>query len=215
MEEIDYDKYKAIRGEGTYQIVEEVLKLLFQHDDIPYHAFSGFIRYDKRLRDFLYVYLGTFEEYLRNLVFQKINYKGSTLIKKIDYRNIGLFEHSQEYGINFYKYSNFDFGSLIRIVEQFSDVLNLESIDKDFMQKLDNTRLLRNKVMHHSVVLINPLSCNTVLEVKNHMEVMSIWISSLHDLLPKDWKVGFKNELHKLKYTRDKTTLTEYYVEID
>ncbi len=214
IEKFDFNKYKTIRGEGTYQIVEDILKLLIQRDEILYHDFSGFIRYDKRLRDLLYVYLGTFEEYLRNLVFKKIDYKGSKEIKRIDEKNISMFEPSQNYGINFYKNSIFDFGSLIRIIKHFSAVMNLENLDKDFIQKLENIRQLRNKVMHHSVVLINPLSCNTILEVKNHMNIMSNWISSLHDLLPKDWQIGFKNELLKLKYGRDNTTLTEYCVEI-
>ena len=214
VDEMNFEKFKVIRGEGTYRIVEEVLIILNQKEEVFYHDFSGFIRYDKRLRDFLYVYLGTFEEYLKNLVYQKIEYKGSIEIKKIDARNIVFFEPSSKYGINFYKYSIIDFGSLIRIIKHFSTVLSIKDQDKDFLKKLESIRLLRNKVMHHSVVFINPLSYKSINDIKKHMEIIFNWISSLHDLLPIDWRNGFKHELNKLKFDRDKMILTNYYVEL-
>lgn len=210
----EYEKYKPIRGVGTYQLVEKALTMFSGSDDVSYSKFSGFIRYDKRLRDFIYIYLGTLEEYLKNLIFSKIEYIGNSLIKSINKSNIYLFRLSDNYGFNFYKHSSFNFSSLEYIIRHFINEFNFEIANEVFLDKISEVRLLRNDIMHHSFLLVTPLVVDDKTLCTDRMKTINNWVKSLHDLLPKEWKNGYKRDFDKLKYDRNVNLLTEYYLEV-
>lgn len=212
-EKLDYEKYRAVRGNGAYQLIEDVLIILSQNNMIPYETFSGLMRYDKRLRDLLYTYLGTFEEYLRNLVFNSVEYKGNKIITKINKKNFDSFDAGNTYDMNFYKHACFDFGSLITIVEMFYAHLGFDPMDTVYKVQLKNIQKLRNLVMHHSFILINPLSCDSIEKIEQHKDKIKVWIDALHDSLPSEWQLGFKKEFNDLNIKCLKSTLSDYALE--
>ena len=61
-ESAEFEKYKALKGEYLYKQVSDIL---FELDGKPvsYSDVSSIIRYDKNLRDTLFIYLATFEEW--------------------------------------------------------------------------------------------------------------------------------------------------------
>ena len=69
-ESAEFEKYKALKGEYLYKQVSDIL---FELDGKPvsYSDVSSIIRYDKNLRDTLFIYLATFEELLRAELFRK------------------------------------------------------------------------------------------------------------------------------------------------
>jgi hypothetical protein len=213
-DEYEYYKYMTIRGKGTYKIVDEMLMILTNRAQISYSEFSGFIRYDKRLRDLLYVYLGSFEEYLKSICFEKIEYEGQKDIYSVNDNNLNLFRPSDEYGYNLYKHSKMDLGNLLRLIRKFYETLELDLIDKDYFAKLIKVRKLRNLVMHHSLVLVDPLTCDSELKIRNHFSVVTSWLVALRDLLPNDWKKGYVSDLDRIKYEKDGKLLTNIFLEI-
>ena len=66
----EFEKYKALKGEYLYK---QVADILFELDEKPvcYSDVSSVIRYDKKLRDTLFIYLASFEEFLRAELFRK------------------------------------------------------------------------------------------------------------------------------------------------
>ena len=77
-DKINFDKYIAIRGKYVFQQVYKFVCNI-TNDECTYLYLSSCIRYDKTLRDTLYKYLATFEEYLRAQIFNKYEITRETL----------------------------------------------------------------------------------------------------------------------------------------
>lgn len=73
-DKIEFDKYITIRGKYLFQQVYEYICNI-TNDECKYSDLSSCIRYDKTLRDTLYKYLATFEEYLRAQIFDRYEIK--------------------------------------------------------------------------------------------------------------------------------------------
>ncbi|MDE6441829.1 MAG: hypothetical protein K2L12_03635, partial [Clostridia bacterium] len=72
-EEYTCQKYLKTRGLYLYkQVYDALVKWTPNVNEIKYHQFSNLIRYDKGIRDKLYIYLAAAEEYLRNIIFDEI-----------------------------------------------------------------------------------------------------------------------------------------------
>ena len=69
-EKEDFEKYKKLKGVYLHKQVYDIL-LEANGGKVTYHELSSIIRYDKNLRDTLYIYLATAEEYLRALLCEK------------------------------------------------------------------------------------------------------------------------------------------------
>ena len=70
----EFEKYIEIRGKYVFQQVYKYICNI-TNGECAYSELSSCIRYDKTLRDTLYKYLATFEEYLRAQMFDKYEIK--------------------------------------------------------------------------------------------------------------------------------------------
>ncbi|MDY2902444.1 MAG: hypothetical protein SOU07_03275, partial [Bacilli bacterium] len=55
-EKNNFQKYKLVRGEDLYKQIYDIMIDINGKNDIAYSDFSSVIRYDKSLRDNLYIY---------------------------------------------------------------------------------------------------------------------------------------------------------------
>ena len=62
-EKDDFEKYRRLKGDDLYYQIYRIL--LEKTDRVRYVTVRAYIRYDKNLRDMLYVYLATLEEYCK------------------------------------------------------------------------------------------------------------------------------------------------------
>lgn len=65
----DFEKYINIKGKFLFKQVYDFLLSIPGNTNATYYQVSSCIRYDKNLRDKLYIYLATFEEFLRAKIF--------------------------------------------------------------------------------------------------------------------------------------------------
>lgn len=73
-EKVEFEKYLKIKGEFLYKQIYDIL-LSFDISTVKYSDMKSVIKYDKNLRDILYVYLATFEEGLRAEIFRRYDVK--------------------------------------------------------------------------------------------------------------------------------------------
>ena len=73
-ERIEFEKYLRIRSKFLFKQIYDYL-LLENAEKVNYSELGTCIRYDKNLRDKLYIYLATFEEYLRAQMYEKYEIK--------------------------------------------------------------------------------------------------------------------------------------------
>lgn len=181
----NFEKYSKIRGIQTYKIIFESLKK--EKEEITYSDVNAFVKYDKALKDFLYTYLGTLEEYIRNYIFE--NYEFKLIIEPVkesykSFKDLPIVEKRKTSPLEItelYKRFSLTFGEIIKFVKKYE-------VDKFDLEKLEEVRKLRNKVMHHSPLLFD---CNFE-SIKNETEK---GIICLFDLLPKQYCIGLSKEL--------------------
>ena len=62
-EEVDFEKYRQLKGDDLYFQIFRILSE--KTPKVKYVTVRAYIRYDKNLRDMLYIYLATLEEYCK------------------------------------------------------------------------------------------------------------------------------------------------------
>lgn len=62
-EEADFEKYRQLKGDDLYVQIFRILSE--KTPKVKYVTVGAYIRYDKNLRDKLYIYLATLEEYCK------------------------------------------------------------------------------------------------------------------------------------------------------
>ena len=181
-----FRNYLKSRGLYLYrQVYDALSKWNGGVDEITYKQFSSLIRYDKSLRDKLYIYLAAAEEYLRNIIFEELeidilptNTTNETLNPN-DLRIKAKGEQGKDSKLYYYSYTkHFDFGLIVHIFEKF-DLAQEYGINQS---DLTSVRVLRNKVMHHNMLL---LSCFTEQsDIENAIAEVESGIEALYRLLP-------------------------------
>ncbi|MCL2598587.1 MAG: hypothetical protein FWD76_01575 [Firmicutes bacterium] len=187
---------------GVYlhkQVYEALLHWESKTKVVSYEELSGLIRYDKTLRYGLYVYLSAAEEYLRAVVCEKLDVakeiaeplsckilqynqqkkewiEETPLIEKKD------FNHSHLYAATFSKHCGLH--TLIQIVKMH------KLVERE--QDWDLVKELRNKVMHHNLLVLSHYTDRTHIE----QEIASVEQASaaLYRVLPND---GMRKSLNK------------------
>ena len=150
-------KYMETRGIYLYkQVYDALANWMPNVKEIKYKQFSNLIRYDKGIRDKLYIYLAAAEEYLRNIIFEELEIdnrpQDSTKIKLniSDLRTRTVEERNEESNLYYYSYAkNFDFGLIEKVFQKFKLAEKYGLIQSDIKEV---RKLLRNKVMHHSML---------------------------------------------------------------
>ena len=206
----NFEKYKKLKGLYLHKQVYDILLEANGGDNVAYRELSSIIRYDKNLRDTLYIYLATAEEYLRALLCEKYDVKESckqfkghcfnelkkTLFEKIE----GVTEKS-----NLYLKLEPDFHDLMRICVEMQCL----TISDDTIKHAQN---LRNHVMHHAVLIVGKATKYT--EFLEHLKNIETRICALKEILPKEYIKGFGNSIKKLNGPQEKPYLSRFYLEV-
>lgn len=194
-DKINFDKYIAIRGKYVFQQVYKFICNI-TNDECTYLDLSSCIRYDKTLRDTLYKYLATFEEYLRAQIFNKyeitrefrFSRKEKDYIKKMARH---IYESEGKENSELYKKFKLDLGETIELVKE------IKMFDEEKCQEFDAIREVRNAVMHHNLLVLGKEQrCNKVEE--NKRKIIE-GIKALANNLPEGYKLNFIKGINGLK----------------
>lgn len=187
-EEQQFNEYMTTRGVFLYKQVYDVLcKWKPNVKEIKYEHFKNVIRYDKSLRDKLYIYLAAAEEYLRNIVFENVELKESCkwdtsstkIANKKNVNNLSKREESESlFKSRLYYESIIDFGCLKEIFKKFKLSKGYNFSDKD----IDKVNKLRNRVMHHNMLLL--FNFTDRADIENEIRKVEDAIEALYRILP-------------------------------
>lgn len=181
-EENEAQKYIRLKGFVQYQRVIEYCRI---SDENPsYKVVSHLYKYDKRLRDNLYIYLATVEEFLRACIGNKFEDNADELVKtrkfekkQSQYQSVSLtLEQLTLKELN---------DMILRNKEVFSDLYDLSVLDTN----LNALRVLRNKVGHHNFLLAENFQNCIVNGVEN--DSLKHNLLNLVYLLPAEFRKGF------------------------
>lgn len=206
-EKEEFEKYKRLKGVYLHKQVYDIL-LEANGGGVTYHELSSIIRYDKNLRDTLYIYLATIEEQLRVLLLDNFDLKPNTpkfkqrpstqtlceaLLPKQDHESSELYFKLQA-----------DFKVLMETcVEK-----NIVSISDEVMASV---KQLRNNVMHHHLLIFG--GAHNLKEAKDNLASFERKVDALITLLPTEYVMGFQDAITKLNGEAPKKYLTKFYLE--
>jgi hypothetical protein len=207
-EKEEFEKYKRLKGVYLHKQVYDIL-LEANGGGVTYHELSSIIRYDKNLRDTLYIYLATIEEQLRVLLLDNFDLKPNTpkfkqppptqtlceaLLPKQDHESSELYFKLQT-----------DFKVLMETcVEK-----NIVSISDEVKESV---KQLRNNVMHHHLLIFG--GAHNLKEAKDNFASIERKINALITLLPNEYVMGFQNDITKLNGALHQQYLTKFYLEV-
>ena len=206
-EKEDFEKYKKLKGVYLHKQVYDILLEANGGENVTYYELSSIIRYDKNLRDTLYIYLATIEENLRVLLLDNFDLKPNTpkfkqrpstqtlceaLAPKQDCESSELYFKLQT-----------DFKVLMETcVEK-----NIVSISDETMSLV---KLLRNDVMHHHLLIFG--GAHNLKEAKDNFASFERKIDALITLLPTEYVIGFRDDITKLNGASHEKYLTKYFL---
>ena len=196
-ESAEFEKYKVLKGEYLYKQVSDIL---FELDGKPvsYSDVSSIIRYDKNLRDTLFIYLATFEELLRAELFRKYDvdsadhiYRFSEGCQKL--KNDIKIKNSND-SSNLYFCFELELGPMIELLD------HLGICSSEAISEFKEIKVLRNHVMHHNVLTIG--RAKTVSAFCDNFASLQSQIRMLKDNLPTEYQLGFVKDINKLPCDR-------------
>ena len=192
-EKKNFTDYSEIRGVQQYKIIYETLNKI--NSNVTYSDVNAFIIMDKDIKDALFTFLGTLEEYIRNDILLRFDFDMEANLSRDEYHYFNGLppcvkkKNNPDEITEFYKRFNLNFGDLVSFIEKYDDT------GKYDISKLIIIKDLRNDVMHHYPLLFN---YNYELSVAKTLERVEV----LKELLPKRYQNGL---MKKLKYSNDKT----------
>ena len=175
-----FEKYSKIRGVQQYRIIFEALNRV--ESNVKFADVNSFVILDKAIKDVLFKYLGTLEEYIRNDILLRFDFDPEAELKKPEYHYFkGLPKCIRKTNpadeiTDFYKRFSLNFGDLVSFIKDYDS----QTYDTS---KLDIIINLRNSVMHHSPLLFDYNFESTVDETLKG-------INALVEMLPSDYKDG-------------------------
>lgn len=183
----DAQKYIALKGMIQYQRVINYCKI--GEEKPAYRVVSDLYKYDKRLRDMLYIYIATVEEFLRACIGNEFEDNESGLIKTTKFVEKQTQYHSVSLTLEqlTLKQLNDMVLSNISIFQNLYDLNVLET-------NLDAFRVLRNRVGHHNFLLAEQYAvCSIDGKDDNTLKYNII---NLKYLLPSEFRQGFENSIN-------------------
>lgn len=193
----DFEKYIEIKGVYLHKQIYDVLAT-YSSDTVTYYELSSVIRYDKNLRDTLYKYLATFEEYLRANLFAKYDvanqeylYKGCKGFERLKKDIQSKTDNSES---NLYYCFQLELSPTIDLFEHigmYNDTTLL-----DFRQ----IKELRNHVMHHNVLVLGQSTNKAQAEA--NLQKLKKQVTLLCKYLPEEYKSGFQTSIENLNINR-------------
>lgn len=207
-EKEDFEKYRRLKGTYLHLQVYNLLLEKNGANGVTYEELSSHIRYDKNLRDLLYIYFATLEEWLRAKLLERFDVPEGS--KKYEYHCFGrlqneLNEKHTEIS-NLYYLLGPDFSDLMRICVE-KDVTQLNN------DQIKRIKDLRNKIMHHNLLRFGVAKdCNGLYA---HFNTLEDKLNALLSALPPDYQQGLLTEIKALNGKSEKKYLKYWYLEID
>ncbi len=196
-----FEKYSKIRGVQQYKIIFEALNKV--DSNVKFADVNSFVILDKAIKDVLFKYLGTLEEFIRNDILLRFDFDPEAEIKKPEYHYFkGLPKCIRKSNpadeiTDFYKMFSLNFGDLVSFIKDYDS----QTYDTSKLYIIIN---LRNSVMHHSPLLFDYNFESTVDETLKG-------INALVEMLPSDYKDGcIKNLKVPNKKTQDNIASAYY-----
>lgn len=205
----EFKKYIQLKGECLHKQIYDILNEA-NNGLVTYYELSSLIRYDKNLRDKLYIYFATAEEYLKAQLTDNydtdiqlpeyIHYK-----KDINDLTTNLQERTQLSPSSLYYKLNIDFQALLHICR----IKNITDITENQEQQLNE---LRNHTMHHSMLLFG--QAHNLKEAKDNFKSLEKQLNAFIKLLPKEYRQGFSSDINKLNGRDEQKYLNKFYLEL-
>jgi hypothetical protein len=207
-EEADFEKYKKLKGIYLHKQVYDILLEANGGENVTYYELSSIIRYDKNLRDTLYIYLATVEEQLRVLLLDNFDLKPNTPKFKQRPSTQTLcdalvpkqyLESSELY---------FKLKADFKVLMETCVAKKVVSISYDVMSLVKE---LRNDVMHHHLLIFG--GAHNLKEANDNFAAFERKIEALITLLPIEYARGFQNDITKLNGASHEKYLIKFYLE--
>ena len=207
-EKEDFEKYKRLKGVYLHKQVYDILLEANGGETVTYAELSSIIRYDKNLRDTLYIYLATVEEQLRVLLLDNFDLKPNTPKFKQRPSTQTLcdalvpkqyLESSELY---------FKLKADFKVLMETCVAKKVVSISHDVMSLVKE---LRNDVMHHHLLIFG--GAHNLKEAKDNFAAFERKIEALITLLPIEYARGFQNDITKLNGASHEKYLIKFYLE--
>lgn len=207
-EKEDFEKYKKLKGVYLHKQVYDILLEANGGETVTYAELSSIIRYDKNLRDTLYIYLATVEEQLRVLLLDNFDLKPNTPKFKQRPSTQTLcdalvpkqyLESSELY---------FKLKADFKVLMETCVAKKVVSISDDVMSSVKE---LRNDVMHHHLLIFG--GAHNLKEAKDNFAAFERKIEALITLLPIEYARGFQNDITKLNGASHEKYLIKFYLE--
>ena len=187
-EEADFEKYRQLKGDDLYVHIFRILSE--KTPKVKYVTVRAYILYDKNLRDKLYIYLATLEEYCKARLLHSFDVCVPKKYQWHCYKELvkNLVPRENEQSTLYYGFQP-DFGDLMHICSE-KEVYKIESSD----QKAIKT--LRNQTMHHALILFG--NAKTEVELLEHFNTLEKQLNALVNALPREYRNGFLDDIIKL-----------------
>ena len=186
IDEKEFKKYLNIKGKYLYKQIYDIL-LDKNGVNVDYNDVKSIIRYDKKLRDVLYIYLATFEEYIRKIIIDLYDIDGEYDKRKLE-KN--LISNKNNENSKLYYCFDLTLNETIKLMKSKKLHMNLIA-DYKMVNKL------RNHVMHHSMITCG--RSNNFELLKENLNELKTLIKALANSLPHEFKQGFIKEINELK----------------
>ncbi len=191
-----FNKYKSLKGQFLHLQIYDILYDWNENKKVTYYELSSVIRYDKNLRDTLYKYLSFTEEKIRANLCDKFDINDEFIGKKFEkWQNELVERETNNHGSNLYYNLDIDLGQLISLIKKY------KLYEEDEIKKIGSIRKLRNKVMHHSLLIAS--KARNKKDAINSIENLRLEIKNLYDFLPDDYKDGFEDDINSLNTNRN------------
>ena len=212
-EKKDAEFYIRVKGIAIHQKIITHLGVDFSNVEstVEWSKVSALLRYDKKLRDKIYIYIATLEEYLRAYISNKYEgipnqsfwQDGRTERSKVKTRILDGERVSDVL-------QNIEFGNLMNQIKNMAplDINEIFDYTVDIKSNLDAVRELRNAVSHHTFLMGHKFKICNVHGVRS--DSLEYNIKNLRQLLPieyrygKNGKGGITGEIENCKYEKTK-----------
>ena len=187
--------YLSVKGVELHRRILDYLGCDFEKSKIEWPKIANVLRTDKALRDVIYIYLATLEEYMRAFISNKYenNIQQSFWIDGSGQRQANKIKANILSGKKLFDIlENIDFGCLIQQVKNLP-IEDKKQLFGDFYSdtNLDAVKELRNAVSHHKFLARYELKFCSINGVEGCSLIDNI--KNLRQLLPERYRYG-KNE---------------------
>ena len=187
-EKNNFEKYRQLKGDDLYVQIFRILSE--KTPKVKYVTVRAYIRYDKNLRDMLYIYLATLEEYCKARLLHSFDVCVPKKYQWHCYKELmkNLVPRENEQSTLYYGFQP-DFGDLMHICSE-KEVYKIESSDQKAI------KILRNQTMHHAMILFG--NAKTEVELLEHFNTLEKQLNALVNALPREYRNGFLADIVKL-----------------